>query len=180
MFIVKAFKIIVTHSINKLCTILSTLCHHIIRSNCNRGIFLRIMHAHTFLQVLCYFYSPANMGIINLVTNRPHYKTWMISIMANPICCITLAPFVKIVSVIKRSLRLFPHIKYFIINKETHFIAQIHPGSRRRIMRRADRINSHFFESCKLSSESSFIKSSPQSPLIMMLAGPLYFYMPAV
>ena len=122
MFFVQTFKIIVTNYINFLSTILSAICHHIIWTNCNQSVFIRVMMFNNFFKFFCYFETVSYMSIINFVSNRPHYQARMISVFSHPAYSIFFKPFIKIISVIKRCFWFFPHIKSFVIYQNSHFI----------------------------------------------------------
>ena len=158
MFIIKSFKIIVAHDICKFCTFLGTFCHHIIWGNCNRRISFGIKFFYSLVKSLCDFKTITHVGIVDLITNRPHDKTWMISSASYPGFYIAFAPFVKVVSIIKFCFWFFPHVKGFIVYKKSHFVAEGKPGLWRRIMRTTHCIYAHFLKFCKLTSQGSFIK----------------------
>jgi hypothetical protein len=82
----------------------------------------------------------------DLIPNTPDEYGRMIAISFYLVFQVLFMPLFEINVVIVFVLFLAPHIKGFVHNQKTHFIAEIKELRRRWIVRRTDRITTHCFQ----------------------------------
>ena len=163
------FPIIVSGHLHNVSTALSAFPGHIVASESNYRIFMRIMTANLLHKHPADFRTAyVCMHIIDLISDGPHNHTGMASVSPYPGGNILLlAPGEKTGIIVLRFCS-FPHIKGFINNKNPQLIAEIQQLGCRRVMGSSQCICTHFLHQKQLPAGCFFVKSGPQCPKIMM------------
>ena len=104
----------------------------------------------------------------------------MIPVAADKALHVPCLPVIEEPRIVELRLAPLPHIKGFIHDQETHFIGKLQGFRRKRIVRKANRIDAHLLLNFKLPAQRIRPESCPQCSLIRMLAGAVQLHVPPV
>src|SRR5512140_512024 len=113
--------------------------------------------------------------IVDFVPGAPYEDGRMVSVTANHRTQVFFMPGIKQLIVIIPFLGSLPGVKCFILNQETHPVAQVEQFRCRRIVTGPDGIAPHFSQDFKLTLSSPYVECSSQSTKIVVIANTLYW-----
>ncbi len=136
--------VVVACHLQNVRTLSGILPGHVIGTDGDRRILLRVMLPDTAIQFPCDLLSSlVRMGVIDFISDGPHEQGRVVSVPADPASHIPLVPLFEKTGVIIFRLRPLPHVESLIHHKEPHPVRHIHKCRVRRIMAGADGVAAH-------------------------------------
>ena len=119
-------------------------------------------------QIFCDCKPCAQVRVVYLVADAPHYYAGMVSVASDPAGNVARVPFFEIVAVVVFCLGALPLVKTLAVDEHTGLVRQFQKLRRGRIMRGSDRVYAHFEHLFELPFQRGFVERRAETTQIVM------------
>ena len=174
LLVIEALAVIVACNFQNVRALPRILTSHVIGSNGDISIFIRVMQAHQAGQETGHLLSPlVRVGVINLISDAPANDAGVIAVPTDPGRHVPPHPFGEESGIIIFRLWAFPHVEGLVQDQKAQSVRQLQKLHRRRIVTCPYGIHSHFPQDQELPLDRMDVHGAAKGSQVVMLTSPV-------